>query len=171
MNRAVETWWNARPTHPAVARALLFDADQPMSIYALAPFRYAKVDGRHLVLAAWPAPYMIDRVEGPDRIKHVIAWEPSTDTSWMLFQNYRREAGDSSKEAYWRPLALFQDWAEARLAFILTRKVEQVQRARRKTPEADLLPGYLVLDGPQREHLIRAASQHAPPPRQERLAA
>lgn len=169
MNRSVATWWNSEPTHPAVARALLFDSLQPFADYALAPFRYAKVDGRHLVIAAWPAPYLLDKTEGPERIKQVIAWEPSTDTSWMLGQHHRKEAGNGTKDVYHLPRAFFGDWAEARLAFALARKVEQIQRVRRPAPEMDLVPGYLVLDGTRREHLARSLARHAP--YQERLAA
>ena len=120
---------------------------------------------RHLVLAAWPAPRI---GEGPERIKQIAAWEPTTDTSWMLGRA-TREFGDG-EDVYHLPRALFADWAEARLVFALKRQVERLERQynfnRRvfpQTPEGDLLPGYLVLDGARREHVESAVAKSLEP--------
>lgn len=130
---AAKTWWNTPAVHPSIARALQIDPKAPGAVYAMTPFRYAKLNGAHLIIVAWPAPKVFTDPT-PDwlEIEAVIAWDPVENTAWTL-----QGAFDIPDN----PRAVFQKWAAARAKFAA--KVHVAHRKGIKLPaEADLMPGY-----------------------------
>lgn len=144
-----KVWWDADPMHPAIARALRIDPTEEGAVFAKAPFRLAQIEGRHVILAAYPAPRMLGPVDGDWlAIEQVIAWDPRTDHAAVLGDTAPQITGaltDETPKLYASPRAFFTDWLRARAAFFVL-----WQQSRRGTwthgaPEHDLIPGALAI--------------------------
>jgi hypothetical protein len=143
-------WWMANRLHPAIARALSVDAKEYGAAYALAPFRLAKIDDKHLILAAWPAPRMLGPFDWDWLgINHVIAWDPVTDAARVIGDPGAHLIGAfpdaETGTLYGSPRQFFTDWMRARAAFFVrwteSRKGEWAHGA----VEKDLVPGMLAV--------------------------
>lgn len=138
-------WWSLGYEEPLIAQALKVDRTEPDAWYALLPFRYLNDDGRHLILAAWPAPRVIDDIDLDWlNIEHVIAWEPRTGTVELLGDNAPRLIGhfsDESETLYCDPRAFFTAWAAARARWLALRRRHTALGA----VEPDIMPGALAV--------------------------
>lgn len=149
-----KTWWNLEFDHPAIARALRIDPAESSAWYALAPFRYAKIDDRHLILAAHPAPKVF---EDPDLnwlgIETIIAWEPTTNAVMVLGDDQPQIVGkvtDLDATIYADPRAFLTAWMRQR-AWYFTARLQAMGRKFAAIPaESDLLPGALIIGDPER---------------------
>lgn len=114
-----KTWFMAEPTHPAVYRALKIDPADPAAWYAAAPFRLAKIDGAHVILAAWPAPRLLSNL--PDdwaEIETVLVWDPRTNavTTPEDIQPHLVGAWGQTGRLFGSAFAFFRAWLEERAA-------------------------------------------------------
>lgn len=141
------TWFMAEPTHPAVYRALKIDAADPSAWYAAAPFRLAKVDGAHVILAAWPAPRLLsDLPEDWAEIETVMVWSPTTGavTTPEDIATHLVGAWGAPARLYGTAFAFFRSWAEQRAATF-----NQVKAARAahwvSDPSEASTPGMLLI--------------------------
>jgi hypothetical protein len=145
-----KTWWTCPDWHPAIGRALRIDRGDEGAPFALLPFRLWHDGERHLVLAAHPAP----RCLGPFDwdwlgIETVIAWDPQTDTAFILGDEGPALVGrfETREEGtvFRSPREFFTAWAVDRAQFFArwcaTRKGAWAHPA----PERDLAPGKLAL--------------------------
>lgn len=143
-------WWDAEPTHPATARALKIDAAEFGAVYALAPFRIAKVEGKHVILVAMPCPHFFGE---PDidwlRIETVVAWDPRDNTATILGEDDGL-VGRIDRDAttiYGDAFAFLRAYAEARARFAIARG--NVRGDWRQKPiEQDETPGLLAIGDP-----------------------
>ncbi len=150
-----KTWWHLPHDHPAIARALRIDRTDPVALYALMPFRYGKIDGRHLILAAYPVPHIFDVLD-PDwlGIDAVLAWEPSTNSVEIMGEPGTHElvgcVTEMDNTIFADPRAFFTAWLRQR-AWYFTARHEAAQRKFAAIPkEPDLLPGALIVGDPDR---------------------
>lgn len=144
-----KTWWDADPMHPAVARALRIDPQEEGAVFAKAPFRLARIDGAHVILAAYPAPRCLGPVDADWLgIEAVIAWDPRTDAATILADGAPQTVGpltDETPRLYASPRAFFTDWLRARAEFFV-RWVQSRQGAwKHGATEYDLAPGALAI--------------------------
>ena len=150
-----KTWWDADPFHPAIARALRIDRQAEGAIYALAPFRLARIEEKPVILVAHPTPRILGPVD-PDHlgIEQVIAWDPVTgsvsfpgDTTPDLFGAFTdAETGTLYADAQ----AFFVAWMRERAAhFVRWRETLTGQWAHPAT-ETDLVPGKLIVGAPEK---------------------
>lgn len=143
-----KTWWNCEATHPAVYRAMRIDPSDFGASYAVAPFRYFKGE-RHLILAAYPAPRILDPVdENWFGIETVIAWEPNSNQAYPLEDPSPQLAGRLDDEAHTLfadPRAFFQAWAIRRAQFAMKRQEARSNRWHAIPAERDETPGALIL--------------------------
>lgn len=146
-------WWNAEPWHPAIGRALRINRGEEGGVYALHPFRMAKISGAHHIVAAWPAPLIFDPPsEDWLDVEQVIAWNPLTDTAFVMGDPDARIVGaldDEANEIHASPRAFFQAWAIRRAQFAIRRQASHRSQWDAKPPERDLIPGALMLAKPQ----------------------
>lgn len=144
-----KTWWNAPPVHQAVARALRIDPAQDGAVYALAPFRYARIDGKHTILAAWPAPRIFDPVDDDWLgIEQVIAWDPVTNNATILDDDGAQLVGPLTEETatiYADPRAFLTDWAKRRAGFAIQRQAARQGTWAARPGEHDAAPGALIV--------------------------
>lgn len=117
------TWFMAEPTHPAIYRALKIDPADPAAWYAAAPFRLAKIDGAHVILAAWPAPRLLSNL--PDdwaEIDTVLVWDPRTNavSTPEDHQPHLVGAWGPAARIFGSAFAFFRAWAEERAALFTT---------------------------------------------------
>lgn len=144
-----KTWWDADPMHPAIARALRIDPSEEGAVFAKAPFRLAQIEGRHVILVAYPTPRLLGPVDGDWLgIETVIAWDPRTDEATVLGDSEPQIAGaltDETPRLYGSARAFFTDWLRARASFfVLWCQSRQGAWAHGAT-EADLVPGALAI--------------------------
>lgn len=143
-----KTWWYAEATHAAVARALRIDPKADGAAYALAPFRYCIYDGRHLILAAYPAPMIFVPDHAWFRIETVIAWNPIFDTATVLEDDQDQFVGTLTEDAntvFASPRAFFQAWAMRRAQFAVQRQPYAGKAWHQPPIETDLVPGALLI--------------------------
>jgi hypothetical protein len=150
-----KTWWHLPHDHPAIARALRIDRTQDGAWYALMPFRYAKINDRHLILAAYPVPRIFETLD-PDwlGIDAVLAWDPATNAVEVMGEPGTHElvgrVTEMDSTIYADPRAFFTAWMRQRAWYIAARK-EASQRAFAAIPkEPDLLPGVLIVGDPEK---------------------
>lgn len=144
-----KVWWDADPMHPAIARALRIDPADEGAVFAKAPFRLAQIDGRHVILAAYPTPRLLGPVDGDWLdIETVIAWDPRTDAATVLGDTEPQLAGrltDETPRLYASARQLFTDWLRARAAFFVLWQQSRRGEWRHGATEHDLIPGALAI--------------------------
>lgn len=141
-------WFYASLERGPVCRALRIDASDPTAGYAVAPFRVDRdEDGRWRVLAAWPAPLLLE--DDPDwlGIEAVVAWDPILDTAVVLGDTEPQLVGGLSEDAnrlHSSPRKFFQEWAMNRAQYVARR---QSLTAHWTVPpaEVDEVPGALLI--------------------------
>lgn len=149
-------WWNLPHDNPLIARALRIDPSQSCARYALAPFRYIKRGGRHLILAAHPCPRQFSPIDldwlG---IETVLAWEPKTDKVEVLTDDRPQLFGrvtDEDNTVFADARAFFTAWMRNR-AWYATARLEAMKSPWSAKPaEVDLLPGALIIGDPEAIH-------------------
>lgn len=143
-------WWDAQPTHPAVARALKIDPAEKPAIYALAPFRLARIDGQAVILCALPCPHVLAPADEDFlRIETVLAWDPVKDEARVFDDDAPQLVGTLPNDAeeaaiYGSPFAFFRAIAEERARFATARS-SIVGEWMRKPVERDETPGLLLI--------------------------
>lgn len=144
-----KTWADAEIWHPAIGRQLRIDRAEDGGVYALAPFRLAKIGESHRILAAWPAPHILTAT--PDDhlvIKTVIAWNPVENTAEALGdpepQLIGRFPDPDSSALFADPRAFFQAWAISRAAFFVRWRNAMAKDLTKPPTETDLIPGCLI---------------------------
>ncbi len=147
-------WWGLDYDHAAIARALRIDRADPPALYALMPFRYAKIDGRHLILAAYPTPMVFEDADADWlNIETVIAWEPTTNTAHVMGDAGPQLVGhvtETDPTVFADPRAFFTAWLRQRAWYYGARQ-EASQRQFAAIPaEPRLLPGALIVGDPER---------------------
>lgn len=153
--------WNDAPLwHPAVGRALQIDRSELGGVYALAPFKLAKVGDDHRILAAWPAPRIL--TADPDVhtvIEAVIAWNPITNTAEVVGDPEPQLAGrfpdSETAQLFADPRAYFQSWAIARAGFYVRWQSAMRAQWQSAPTETDLIPGCLLIGDPNRVNWYR----------------
>jgi len=144
-----KVWWNARPTHPAIYRALGVAPDDHGAVYACAPFRIARIDGAAIILAALPAPKFFDEPDGDWlAIDAVVAWEPNADRATILGDDAAKMVStlrDGANVLFSSPRQFFQRWAINRAQYLSRRQLAKQQRWNKAPAEVDETPGALVL--------------------------
>jgi hypothetical protein len=142
-------WWNADPVHPATYRALRINPEDFAASYAVAPFRVARIDGQHVILAAHPAPRALDPVDHDwFGIETVIAWDPIADTAMILGDAAPQLVGRLTPDAntvFSSPRAFFQTWAIRRAQFAMSRRDAAEKRWHVTPTERDEVPGALLI--------------------------
>lgn len=144
-------WWNAPIWHDAVGRALHLSREECAGVYALAPFRIGKVEGKAVVLAAWPAPRLFTPIdEDWLGIEAVIAWNPLDDTAIVLGDRNPQLVGNMADESavYGSPRLFFQRWAQRRAAYAVQRQMTAGKDWHSPPTELDLAPGALMIGKP-----------------------
>lgn len=144
-----KTWFEADLNRAPIYRALQINPQDPGAAYAVVPFRLARIDGRWLILAAYPAPKVFSVEPWPwYGIETVIAWEPNSDKAHVLEDPSPQLVGRLTEDAatiYASPRAFFQAWAIRRAQFEGQRQHVQ-SKAWTVTPtERDDTPGALVV--------------------------
>lgn len=141
-------WWHSPLWNDATGRALGLDRAECAGVYALAPFRIARIDGKALVLAAYPAPRIFAPVdEDWLDIETVIAWNPLDDTAIVLGDPVPQIVGTFAEDAtlYASPREFFQRWAQKRAAYAVQRQACADNEWSAPPVEADLAPGALII--------------------------
>lgn len=84
-------WWNLEFNHPAIARALCVNREEFGATFALQPFRYARTDAGHRILAAWPCPRSVGTETDDDwlNIEAVISWDPVANKAEVMRMCHR----------------------------------------------------------------------------------
>lgn len=144
-------WWYADLWHPATGRALNMDRSEFAGVYALAPFRLARIDEKVLVLAAYPAPRIFDPIdEDWLGIDAVIAWNPVDDTATVLGDVEPQLVGSFHEDSslFASPRAFFQRWAQKRAAYAVQRQMVAGKDWHHPPIEGDLVPGALIIGKP-----------------------
>lgn len=147
-----KVWWSLNFSHPAVYRALRIDPTDHGAVYACAPLRLYKGDAGVRILAAYPAPRMLDEPD-PDwlGIEAVIAWNPVDDTAEVMGDKTPQIVGNLSDEAnviFASPRAFFQRWAMNRARYLVMREMAKGQAWNRPPQENDEAPGVLMIGAP-----------------------
>jgi len=149
-----KTWQLATPAHDAIFRALKIDRREYGAFYAALPFRLAKIDGKHVILAALPCPHFL--AGGDDdwlRIETVLAWDPRADQATVLGDAAQHHLiGTLDRDAaaatiHGSPFTFFRSIAETRAAFFGT-YCRIAGDWKRKPAERDETPGLLVIGDP-----------------------
>jgi hypothetical protein len=144
-----KTWFMAEPSHPAIYRALKIDAADPAAWFAAAPFRLAKIDGAHVILAAWPVPKMLsDYADDWLDIETVMVWDPvrnrvtiPEDISAQLVGSWPTTG---TGRLFGTPFAFFRAIAEERAA--LFTQVKAARKAHWLSDPAEVsTPGMLIV--------------------------
>lgn len=144
-------WWGLKSSHPAIASALKVDRSKAPAPYALAPFRFWRDEtNRPLILAAYPTPAIMDC----DwlGIETVLAWDPKTDTAWVIDDDRPQLFGQATDEAaqiFASPRAFFSEWMRKRAQ--LATQIQMAAHNHWTAPptEIDPLPGALMLGEPE----------------------
>lgn len=141
-------WWNAEPWHPAIGRALRIDRAEFGGVYALAPFRVIRIEGKPMIAAAWPAPRILGPVDYDWLdIEAVIAWNPVDDTAFVMGDPVPQLVGklsDDAPQIHASPRAFFQQWAIRRAAYAMQASQAAQQSWHIKPTERDEVPGVLM---------------------------
>lgn len=144
-------WWNLEPGHASVYRAMCINPEEYAASYALAPFRVGRIDGRAVVMVAYPcprlfAPYDEDWLS----VETVIAWNPIDDTATILGDPDAQLVGSFRDDSavYAGPRSFFQAWAQRRAAFAVQRQMADGKEWAVVPAELDLAPGCLIVGKP-----------------------
>jgi hypothetical protein len=143
-----KAWWEAPGWHPAIGRALRIDRREAGAVYALAPFRLLRLEDRHVIAAAWPAPRMLD---DPDfdwlGIESVIAWDPVGRTTEVLGDPAPQIVGTFTNEPalFGDTHAFFVAWARRRAVFFQRWLDSRTGKWAHTAPERDEVPGCLAV--------------------------
>lgn len=142
-----KTWWDADPMHPAIARALRIDPNAEGAVFARAMCRLATIEGRHLILVAYPAPRVLGPVDGDWLgIDHVIAWNPVDDSAAVLGDPQPQPVGPlDDGRLYASPRAFLTEWMRARAEFFVRWIQSRQGTWRHGATETDLSPGALAI--------------------------
>jgi len=144
-----KTWWHLTYDHPAIARALRIDRMESVAGYALRPFRYIKRGERHLILAAWPCPHELGKIDMDWLgIETVLAWEPVTGKVTNLTDDRPQLFGAVTSEdatVYGEPRAFFTAWARKRAWFASAYQQAMTSTWSARPREIDQLPGGLAI--------------------------
>lgn len=147
-------WWEAEAMHPAIFRSLHINREDPGAVYAVHPFRLARVNDVARILVAYPAPCIF----GPPSddwldIETVLAWNPVSDKATVLADTEPQLVGrfaDTKEGALFaKPYTFFRKWAELRATFAITRQSAAGQQWQTAPTETDLIPGCLMVGAPQ----------------------
>lgn len=150
-------WNDATANHPAIYRALRIDKADPAAFYAAFPFRLAKIDGHHNIVAAFPPPPIASpsfEVWTHLDIAFVIAWNPVTNQYHLVgdpqAQVIMPALGASSETLYGDFFAFARHWVERRASFYQTRQDQQKDRWAHpvKEPADGNIPGILAIGDP-----------------------
>lgn len=148
-----KTWWNAEIGHPAIYRALKVDRADPVAAYAVAPFRLAKIENKHLILCAWPSLPMLSECRDWLGIDQVIAWNPTNNSAQILGDIAPQTVGAfpqaDTGTVFASPFAFFRALIEERAAFAaayLASKSAHWQTA----PTEKFAPGLLIVGDPDK---------------------
>lgn len=148
-----KTWWDAQAMHPALFRALRIDPAEFGAVYAVHPFRLARVDGKPVVLAAHPAPRILGPVDDDWLgIETVIAWNPVDDSAAVLGDTVPQLVGALTDEApalFASPFAFFRAWLEERAAFAMLRSQLVGKDWAARPTERGHAPGALMIGTPE----------------------
>lgn len=144
-----KTWWDADPMHPAIARALRIEMAEEGAVFAKVPFRLAKLDGAHVILAAYPSPRCLGPVDGDWLgIETVIAWSPQNDAATILGDDTAQLTGrltDDTPAVFGSPRIFFTAWMRARAEFFVRWVESRKGTWRHGATEYDLAPGALAI--------------------------
>jgi hypothetical protein len=144
-----KTWWNADFVNRApVYRALRINQEEEGAGYAITPFRVHNLNGRWLILAAYPAPHVFEPTPDWFEIDTVIAWDPNSDAASLLGDPVPQLAGNLTEQAnqiHASPRAFFQAWAMRRAQFATQRQTAQERRWHISPRERDDVPGALLI--------------------------
>lgn len=149
-----KTWWNAPAWHDAVDRALGIDRNQPGGLFAVFPFRAAKVEDKWRVLAAYPTPTIIGELdEDWLGIETVLAWDPVSNHVEVLGDIEPQIVGNPSGfyagkdegALFGQPRAFFQAWARDRARFYGFAHQHVGKDWSVRPNEPDLVPGALIV--------------------------
>lgn len=150
-----KTWFYASLDHRAVYRALRIDPSDDGALYAIHPFRLHRTEeGQWIIIAAHPAPRLFTPIdEDWLAIDTVIAWDPVADRASVLGDNTPQLVGSLTDEAnviYAGPRDFFQAWAQRRAAYFAQRVTAETNAWHAVPPEADAVPGALMVGDRQR---------------------
>lgn len=159
-------WWHLPFNHSAIGRALNINRADYAAPYALFPFRYAKTERGHRILAAYPCPRTIGTEIDMDwlGIEAVIEWDPVTNTAQVFDDPDPQLVGDMRDDTatlFADPRAFFIEWARNRAAFAV-RFQETIRTAWTAKPvEIDAIPGALMIGTPENIHWAPSAMPEA----------
>lgn len=147
-------WWDQPFNHPAIARALCVNREEFGASFALQPFRYARIDKGHRILAAWPCPRSIGTVIDLDwlNVEAVISWDPVANTAEIMDDTYPQligVMGDQTSVLFADPRAFFTEWMRRRAAFAAEFQEMRKTHWSAKPVEPDLAPGALMVGTPE----------------------
>lgn len=143
-----KVFWHAEAMHPAIFRALCMDRNETGAIYAAAAFRLYRCETGARILAAFPAPFILE--DGDDDwlgIDTVLSWNPVDDTAEVMGDPIAQVVGavphDEALHIHASPFAFLRALAEARAQWFCQRCA--VKGEWRAAKERDLTPGLLLL--------------------------
>lgn len=145
-----KVWSAATEGHPAIARALRVNPTEDGACFALTPFRLARMEQGHRILAAYPAPRMLGPLDlHHDGIEQVIAWGPVSNSATLLAdpdaQLVGRWIDSDAGTLFADPRAFFQAWAMERAAFYVRWREAALKEWSAPPQELDLVPGKLIV--------------------------
>lgn len=142
-----KTWWEAQALHPAIYRALKVDPNDFGAVYAVLPFRLARIEGKPVVLVAYPAPLTLGPVdEDWLAIEQVVVWNPADGSTYVLGDQVPQLVGDlQTPTIYGNAFQFFRAWVEARAAFAMLRRQTAGKNWAVVPTETGDAPGALVI--------------------------
>ncbi|MES2904024.1 MAG: hypothetical protein V4696_07550 [Pseudomonadota bacterium] len=145
--RSMCAWTNADAFHPAIYRALRVDQTDPAAFYACFPFRLAKIEDQHVILAAF-APPAFGSDDQPDII---VAWEPRDNRHSIIGDNNPQiimpDHPETECDIYGDFFAFARAWVEKRAAFYQLRMDQVAGKWQHPVtePRDGNLPGILAI--------------------------
>ncbi len=157
-----EVEWAAADHHAAIFRALQIDPRDPVSLYATLMCRLMRIDGKPVIVVAYPCPRTFVETETFEEsfpwmvIKDLIIWDPTSNQArpFETFNPGLKGAfpeGDVGK-VYGDPKAWLQDWARSRAQWLIHRNAIAAQQWTKPPEEPDHCPGVLMLGDPDKIH-------------------
>lgn len=147
-------WWHSADMHDGIFRALRMDRKEFGAIYAAIPFRLAKIEDRHVILAALPCPRIFPPHDDDDwlGIETVLAWDPVSDTAEVLGESGPQLVGHAPGHGetiiYSSPFTFLRAYAEARAQWLTSFYAIADSQWKKRPAEPDLTPGLLLLGKP-----------------------
>lgn len=143
-----KAWFYGEVVHPAIYRALKVDRSDPAAAYACAPFRLARVDGQHRILAAWPAPPILTGFDDWFDIEQVIAWNPTDNSAEIMGDGLPQLIGafptGDTGTIFASPFTFLRAWIEERAAFYTAYRAADAAHFTTAPTEGDT-PGCLII--------------------------